>query len=129
MSLADTIISMPSVASRMRTGYSKRSMRSAFMKCTESAIAAAEPSSTRILNSRAKPSTTKAPWNAISRPSVPKMTRAPVIASTTTLAALTRSADCSLRNTPNMSSAMAATARKISGRATSMSAPMWVSSI
>ena len=106
----------------MRTGYSKRSERSRFMNCTDSTMATAEPKSASTFITRAKVSTTKAPPKAVCRPSPPQITRAATSASDTMAPSVMASAESLLRKTPAMSSAMASTARTISGRAATASA-------
>ena len=60
-SLADTIIIMPVVASRIITGYSNFSMSRERRKSRDSRIAAPEPIRVSTLVNRAKSSTTKDP--------------------------------------------------------------------
>ena len=84
-SAAEIITIMPSVASTISTGYSKRSNFSARMKPTDMAMATPEPISATIFRSRANGSSAKAPLKAAPSP-VPTIRIAP----TTTMSATAR---------------------------------------
>ena len=68
MSLAAIISSMPSVESRIRTGYSNLSNFSALAKPIDITSVTAEPISVRIFMKRPKASLTKAPPKAVPSP-------------------------------------------------------------
>ena len=120
--LAEIIIIMPTVASRMRIGYSKRDIFSRFMKLTDSTMVTAEPNSASTFITRANVSTTKAPAKASSLPGPPQITRSAASASDSTAPKVTAFAVSPLRKTPAIRSARLSTARTISGRAAAASA-------
>ena len=72
--MAEIIIIMPTLASMTRMGYSKRAILTRFMKWLDRTMATAEPKSAMTFITRAKVSTTKAPPNAVTLPSLVKMT-------------------------------------------------------
>ncbi len=118
-SLADTIISMPSVASSISTGYSNsnRRARPKSSKVIKSVSAAA--TRMRILRKRVRPSETKPPLNTLA---VPLPAKTAAAASTRTPSAsheTVRPAASALEvKTPIINSAMAPIARISSGRTT-----------
>ena len=115
-SLADTIIIMPTVESMTRTAYSNLAIPFSRALASDIKSAKAEPVSTNTFMKREKPSEMKPPLN--STPAVLPVATSRAMASSTMMAMLVSTTECSrLRKiTPTSSSTMAARASRISGR-------------
>ena len=115
-SLAEIIISMPSVASTISTGYSNRSRPVLRRNWTDMGMISAEPSSTSVFMKRAKASVTNMPLKVVAACGVAhKARKASTIKATARREA--SSIDPFWRNTPTISSTMLPTARISSGNA------------
>src|SRR5438067_8829006 len=118
---------MPTVESRISTGYSKRRWRSVPTSPISKMIANADPAIASNFMKRAKLSSTKLPPKLSSRPCGSTVMTMATSTSSPMLAQFTSIASRSPRKTPNMSKAMAPIESTISGRTGSNAGTVWTS--